>query len=50
MNENIPNDIALTKIVRARMKIIIDALPKIMTTFLTTCCPTTAERVATTAK
>lgn len=46
----IPSDIALTKIVAERMKIIIDALPNILITFLTTCCPTRAEKLATAAR
>jgi hypothetical protein len=47
---HIPSDIALTKIVAARMKIIKDALPIIAITFVTTCCPTRAAMVATAKK
>lgn len=45
-----PNEIALTKMVKARMKMIRDALPNIMISFLTTCCPTKAAIVATITK
>lgn len=47
---NIPSVIALTKMVKAKMKMINDALPSILTIFLTTCNPTTAAKVATTTK
>lgn len=46
----IPTNIALTNIVDARMKMIRDALPNILISFLTTCCPTTAAIVATVKK
>ena len=45
----IPNDMALMKIMEARMKMIRDALPNILIIFLTTCCPTSATIVATKA-
>lgn len=47
---NIPSETALTKIVKAKMKMINDALPSRLTIFLTTCCPTNAANVATTTK
>ena len=47
---NLPNETALTKIVKDRMKIIMDALPKIIISFLTACCPTMAATVATEMK
>lgn len=45
-----PNDIALTKIVAARMKMINDALPRKAITFVTTCCPARAAMTATPKK
>ena len=45
-----PSEIALTNIVKARMKMIRDALPNKMTNFLTICCPTRAATVATPVK
>jgi hypothetical protein len=45
-----PNDIVLTNIVPARMKMISDALPNMAITFVTTCCPTRAAMVATPKK
>lgn len=46
----IPSDIALTKIVKARMKIIKDARPRMAIILLTTCCPVKAAIVATATK
>jgi len=46
----LPNDIALTKIVRAKMKIITDALPTMLIILRTTCCPTKAAILATAIK
>lgn len=46
----IPSEIALTKIVEARMKMISDALPSIIIILLTTCCPIKAATVATATK
>lgn len=46
----LPSEIALTKIVKARMKMMRDALPSIMINFLTTCCPIKAATVATATK
>lgn len=48
--EYVPREIALTKIVKARMKMISDALPSIIIILLTTCCPTKAATVATATK
>ena len=45
-----PNETALTNIVEARMKIIRDALPNRIISFLTMCCPTKAAIVATRMK
>lgn len=51
MSENfLPKLIALTKIVNARMKMIIDALPTTAIIFLTTCWPVKAAIVATNTK
>lgn len=47
---SIPSDNALTKIVKDRVKMIIDALPNMLISFLTTCCPTKAAIVATAKK
>ena len=47
---NSPSETALTKIVKAKMKIMRDALPKTSISFLTTCCPTKAAIVATATK
>lgn len=46
----VPNNIALANIIKARVKMIRDALPNILISFPATCCPTTAEMVATTKK
>lgn len=46
----LPSEIALTKIVKARMKMIKDALPNIVISFLTACCPVNAAKVATATK
>lgn len=46
----IPSDIALTKIVKARMKIIKDARPRMAIILLTTCWPVKAATVATAIK
>lgn len=46
----VPSEIALTKIVEARMKMISDALPRIIIILLTTCCPMKAATVATATK
>lgn len=43
----VPSDIALTKIMDARMKMMRDARPRAAINLLTTCCPTKAESVAT---
>jgi len=45
-----PNETALANIVEARIKIIRDALPNTMISFLTMCCPTKAAITATTVK
>lgn len=45
-----PNETALTNIVEARIKMIRDALPNKMISFLTMCCPTKAAIVATRTK
>nr|GMC46641.1 Os08g0389733 [Ipomoea batatas]GMC77883.1 Os08g0389733 [Ipomoea batatas]GME09563.1 Os08g0389733 [Ipomoea batatas] len=45
-----PSEIALTKIVNARMKMINDALPNTAINLLTTCCPIKAAIVATAVK
>lgn len=45
-----PSDIALTKTVKDRMKMIREALPNKLIIFLTTCCPTNAATVATPTK
>jgi hypothetical protein len=45
-----PSDIALMKIVEARMKMINDALPSIAITFRTRCWPTRAAMAATATK
>jgi len=50
MSCSLPSETALTKIVKARMKIIRDALPIMVISLLTTCCPTNAATVATAAK
>lgn len=47
---SLPSETALTKIVKAKMKMIRDALPIMMISFLTICCPTHAAIVATTTK
>jgi hypothetical protein len=49
-NLHIPNESALTNAVKARMKMIKDALPNALITFPPTCCPMIAEIVATPAK
>jgi hypothetical protein len=49
-NDASPSEIALINIVKAIIKMIIDALPNKMINFLTTCCPTKAAIVATTMK
>lgn len=49
-NKYVPSEIALTKIVKASMKMISDALPSITIILLTTCCPTKAATVATATK
>lgn len=46
----VPRLIELTKMVRASMKMIIDALPRSAMARLTTCCPTNAAMVATKTK
>lgn len=43
----VPSDIALIKIMDARMKMMRDALPMTAINLLTTCCPTKAATVAT---
>lgn len=45
-----PSEIALTKIVNARMKMINDALPNTVINLLTACCPIKAATVATAVK
>lgn len=45
-----PREIALTKIVKASMKMMIDARPNRMINFLTMCCPVRAAMVATMTK
>lgn len=47
---HLPKDIALTNIVKAKMKMISDALPSKIISFLTICCPTKAATVATATK
>ena len=49
-NASSPKEIALTNIVKARMKMIRDALPHMIMIFLTMCCPTKAAMVATAVK
>lgn len=44
---SVPSDIALIKIMDARMKIMRDARPRAAMSLLTTCCPTKAAIVAT---
>lgn len=46
----LPNEMALTKIVEARMKIMRDALPSMLISFLTACWPIKAATVATATK
>lgn len=46
----LPSEIALTRIMKAKMKMISDALLSRLIIFLTTCCPTSAATVATTIK
>lgn len=46
----LPSEIALIKIVKARMKMIRDALPNMLISLLTTCCPIKAAIVATKTK
>lgn len=46
----LPSEIALIKIVKARMKMIRDALPNMLISLLTACCPTKAATVATETK
>lgn len=48
--KNSPSEIALTNIVKARMKMISDALPNNIISLLTICCPTKAAIVATATK
>lgn len=50
LESHIPKLIALTKMVRASMKMIIDALPRSAIIFLTTCWPVKAANVATKTK
>ena len=45
-----PREIALTNIVKDKMKIIKDALPIKLISFLITCCPTNAAMAATMVK
>lgn len=45
-----PSEIALTNMVKARMKMMSDALPNIMINLLTMCCPIKAANVATATK
>jgi hypothetical protein len=49
-SSHLPSAIPLTKTVRAKMKMIIDALPNMAISFLTKCCPTSAAIVATATK
>lgn len=50
LHKYIPSVNALINIIEDKMKIIKDALPSMLITFPTTCCPTSAEQVATAAK
>lgn len=47
---SVPKLIALMKMVKASMKMMIDARPRIAIAFLTTCCPAKAATVATITK
>jgi hypothetical protein len=48
--ENLPREIALTNIMKANMKMMSDARPNQLISFLTTCWPIMAAKNATTTK